>query len=229
MSSVTTSESHGVTHQEIDIDILHAYKILGGEWTINSIISSLSSSHEDTNTTQNDDWQALYLQFKQDHVLGTLPYRWEPKCYTWDRDSGPTAFTESQLLSVTFNKLHVVVLDGEIFCDGAVSGSEKASIVKQVLCMDKDEPLMEALGRAGKVAAIRETVDEWELLVPLCLLRELVVEERVVARFKRHPHMPVTWKWCEGGGCDRWKGWEDGTVLDCVPDIVPVWTGSPSQ
>ena len=45
--------------------------------------------------------------------------------------------------------------------------------------MERHEPLMETLGRQGKVALVRETEEEWELVIPHDLLAALSTSERV--------------------------------------------------
>ena len=39
--------------------------------------SKLDTKLDGDGSTQLSDWRALYTQFLADHVLGTVPYRWE--------------------------------------------------------------------------------------------------------------------------------------------------------
>jgi len=108
-----------------------------------------------------------------------VPYRWESQV----RD-----YREAQLTEVTFEDLHVVVLNRTLLHDGNVSGADKAAVAK-VAAGINEGLLMEGLGRKGKAALVRETESEWELLVPHCLLPHLKFQERVVTRWRRHTHM----------------------------------------
>ena len=56
----------------------------------------------------------------------------------------------------------------------------KAGACKVVLGVSYDSPLMETLGSFGKAALVRETEEEWELLIPHALLNRLSFSERVV-------------------------------------------------
>ena len=80
---------------------------------------------------------------------------------------------------------------------------------------------MAALGDSGKVALVRETQEEWELVIPHQLLPRLKFSERVVARFRRHPQLQVTHKWCEEGG--RWQPWEEGMQPECLANLDMSW------
>mmetsp|Transcript_25977 Transcript_25977/g.60718 ORF Transcript_25977/g.60718 Transcript_25977/m.60718 type:complete len:210 (+) Transcript_25977:50-679(+) len=160
--------------------------------------------------TQCLDWRALYTQFQRKHVLGTVPYR-------WDKD-----FQEAQLISATFASLDVVVLEGKMLHDGALSGQEKALAVKRILDLPLEIPLMEALGAKGKVALVKETEDEWELIVPHELLSRLSFEEQVVARFKKHSVLPVTHRWRLEASTE-WEPWVEDEACDSVPDADTTW------
>ena len=171
---------------------------------------------------QHQEWRALYTQFQREHVLGTIPYRWESEA------------KQASLVAATFDALDVVVLEGALLHDGGVSGAEKARALKEHLSLDATQPLMAALGARGKVALVRETATEWELVIPHCLLAELAFTERVVARFRRHPRMPVTQRWCpcgagdEGGvGGSKWEDWLEGCesarLREAVPDLDTAW------
>ena len=172
---------------------------------------------------QHQEWRALYTQFQREHVLGTIPYRWESEA------------KQASLVAATFDALDVVVLEGALLHDGGVSGAEKARALKEHLSLEATQPLMAALGARGKVALVRETATEWELVIPHCLLAELAFTERVVARFGRHPRMlPVTHRWCpcgaddEGGvGGSKWEDWLEGCesarLREAVPDLDTAW------
>eukprot|EP00539_Tryblionella_compressa_P005605 CAMPEP_0178760814 /NCGR_PEP_ID=MMETSP0744-20121128/15692_1 /TAXON_ID=913974 /ORGANISM="Nitzschia punctata, Strain CCMP561" /LENGTH=264 /DNA_ID=CAMNT_0020415415 /DNA_START=125 /DNA_END=919 /DNA_ORIENTATION=- len=169
------------------------------------------------------DWRGLYTQFQREHVVGTIPYRWERGC------------TYATLVAVTFDRLDVVMLDDAIFHDRVTSGSQKAAVVKERLNIASHEPLIATLGDRGKVALVRETADEWELIIPHNLLPRLNFQERVIAIFHRqkHPTMPVTWKWKQMNDDDegnkRWILWDSGDDHDLedlkqvIPDLELTW------
>ena len=211
------------------------YKILGSPWSV-SRISEVLTEARDTATSpdtspdtspetlrdhsHHPDWQALYLQFRAEHVLGTLPYRWEPKHYTWERV--PTvAYTEAVLIKVCFTEfLKVVVMRGSLLSDGALTGTEKANVIKGVLGLEPSSPLMESLGRIGKCAAVEESPGEWELIIPHSLLCDLPVQEERMIQFSKHPKFPVTQLWQDLRG-GMWSRFEEGQQFDCVQDFKP--------
>lgn len=172
------------------------------------------------------EWRGMYTQFRRDHVLGTVPYRWE------DPD-----VNEATLVAVTFDDvLDVVVIDGPLMHAGGVCGSVKAAEVKRLLGIDLSMPLVPSLGERGQVALARETADEWELVVPHALLAAngLRYNERAVARFRRHRAMPVTARWMAGSDvASAWHAWDtdgEGKATDttsalagCIPDLDMAW------
>ena len=181
------------------------YKVLaGGDATL--------AAYNDGCITANgaaNNWQALYTQFQRDHVLGTVPYRWEQE-----------GVREARLVAITFDELDIVVLDGPLMHHGSISGGAKAAAAKEALGIAASAPLMAALGERRQVALVRETEKEWELVVPHALVSHLRYSERSVARFQRHPRMPITHLWCaEGDG--NWRRWsEEAVAPDCVPDLA---------
>lgn len=52
---------------------------------------------------------------------------------------------------MTFENLDLVVVEGDLLFDAAVSGKDKAVAIKAQLRIEKDRPLMEELGRMGMV------------------------------------------------------------------------------
>lgn len=197
MSSASCADSDALTVTQLHASDVRIYKALAGsDPSLKAYNDECVASHDDRVELQRREWRALYTQFQREHVLGTVPYRW---------DHG---LTEAAVVAVTFEALDVVVLDGRIFHDGSVSGAEKATAVKAALGIDAAAPLMEALGAQRKVALVRETATEWELVIPHGLLARLRASERVVARFKRHAQLPITRSWCEEGGA--WEPWVDG-------------------
>jgi hypothetical protein len=115
------------------------------------------------------------------------------------------------------------MMDGPLMHDGSVSGKEKAAVIKELLNMDMKEPLMEKLGKQCKAALIRETQDEWELVVPHNLLDQLEYSERVVARFQRHATMPITHRW-QQVPTGIWEVWRDEVdVSEFIPDLNLSW------
>lgn len=159
-----------------------------------------------------DDWaNAMYLQFQSDHALGTVPYRWEK------------GYTHAKLIKATFNgPLKIVIIDSPIMYDGTISGKEKATRIKLLLGIDESLPLMETLGKQGKFAMIRETKDEWELIVSQSLLATTSFKEEVVAIFERHSQMPVTHRWCDSNG--KWHKWTDTfNAKNRIPNLAMDW------
>jgi len=206
----------GVTVIEIRVRAVTVYKILAGaDATLSSYNAACSS-----NDAGLQDWRSLYTQFQRAHVLGTLPYRWENP-----------ATAEARLISATFEELDVVVIDGPYLHDGGVDGVAKAAACKCQLGIDEAAPLMPSLGDRGKVALVRETADEWELVIPHALLSSLRYEERGIARFRRHPRMPVTWRWkAEENGWRRWdEDPNEAGLIDCVPDLGMAWLASNAE
>jgi len=164
------------------------------------------------------DWSALYTQFQAEHALGTIPYRWE-------RDSNERATLVEATIQTPLN---IVVLDGPIFYESQWTGQEKAKLIKERLfgMNDLDLPLLEGLGRQGKVAMVRETADEWELILPQNIVETAELTERAVAGFQRHRHLPVTAQWCRLLGDDAddeplWQKWIEGEshTSSGIPDL----------
>lgn len=169
-----------------------------------------------------DDWRALYTQFRRDHALGTVPYKWEQGC------------SYCTLVEVRFRQpLRVLVLEGELMHREDVSGEAKAAAVRAKLAEKVGEvvgglPLMERLGSLGYVALVRETACEWELVIPHALLGSLAFSERFVARFERDVTMPVTRRWglCWGGEEDLFQrrssggSWAEGDDSDLAGSLA---------
>ena len=186
-----------VSITEIRASDLSAYKVVpdsdGSLVGYNSICSH--------GTKPPTDWSAMYLQFQSDHVLGTVPYRWE------------RGHTNAKLVEVTFHDLlTVVVIDGPIIYDGTISGKEKATRIKQLMGNDVSLPLMEYLGKQGKMAAIRGTEHEWELIISHSLLSTLSFTKTEVALFERHSRMPVTHRRRDSN--QTWHAWIDTSDAD---------------
>ena len=165
-----------------------------------------------------DDWQALYTQFSAPHALGTVPYRWEQ-----------AENTLAILIRATLQQpLDILVVDDASLHDGTISGTQKAHWIKQQLLLDipLNVPLMQALGRQGKAALIRETSHEWELVLPHNLLPTLAWHEAAVLRMQRHPRFPVTAKWqrCDGhdNTATKWQPWEENSP-PVLPDLNTSW------
>mmetsp|Transcript_65037 Transcript_65037/g.121153 ORF Transcript_65037/g.121153 Transcript_65037/m.121153 type:complete len:211 (+) Transcript_65037:77-709(+) len=169
-----------------------------------------STYHNAFASTQFEDWRALYTQFQREHVLGTLPYKW---------DKG---YTDATLVSATFAHLNIVVLEGDVMYDVGVSGQEKAVAIKRLLCLDETSSLMQMLGRQGKAALVKETQEEWELIIPHRLLPELSFTECRVAEFKRHALLPITHAW-RLSESDTWELWQDEVEPDSIPDTDMSW------
>jgi len=193
------------------------YKVLGGaEATLQSYVNATQPAQllddlDGEGSTQLSDWQALYTQFQADHVLGTVPYRWERGGYD-----------EAILMEGTVaSAMNVLVIHGDLLHSGQLSGVEKAQIIKGKLNMEPKDPLMKALGNQGMAACVKETEDEWELIVPHNLLARLEIRERVVARFRRHKAFPVTAQWCWEG--QPWQPWDELDPPAIIPDLAANW------
>lgn len=165
----------------------------------------------DVGKKRKSDWSGLYTQFGREHVLGTIPYRWE------------AGHSEALLIRATFAELNAVVFSGGLFHDAGVRGEEKAAVAKRLLGVASDSPLMEALGQKHQAALVRESSDEWELVFPHGLLQHLRYSERVVARFRRHKQLPVILSWCREADVKVWKRWSLDAEPEWIPDLkVPV-------
>lgn len=189
---------------------LEAYKVFGNETKLSAIVDDAWAQDDldGKGSLQHEDWQALYMQFQSDHVLGTVPYRWE---------SNVNDYREAQLMKVTFEGLSVVMLNGNCFHRSDLSAAEKAGIAKRALGING--LLMHELGKRGKAALVQESESEWELLVPHCLLPSLVFQERVVARWRRHPQFPEAKLWCDARWPDMWAEWSQDCEHACVPSV----------
>ena len=198
-----------VTCRELHAKNVKLYKVTHGVCTLLEYNSAHKDDLDGTDSLQHAEWRALYTQFQADHVLGTVPYRWEK------------GHAEAVLIEATLASVDIVEIDGPILHDGSVSGGEKAAAVKEKLGLPAAEPLMEALGRLGKTALVRETEDEWELIVPHALLDKLSLTERVVARFRKHPNMSITHTWrAESDVSGIWHAWVEGSTRPaCVTDL----------
>jgi len=176
------------------------------------------------NNNNVNDWRGLYTQFRRDHALGTVPYRWEDD-----------SCTEAALVQVTIHSpIDVVVLEGSVWHEGAVSGSAKAQIAKGLLSIAAVQPLVDALGASGRALLVKETDDEPELVISHEFFARLDFSETRIAFFRRHPARPVTDRWrletaASAGDNDRlasWKRWSDDecdrrqdAVLMTIPDL----------
>ena len=202
-----------VTCRELHAKNVKLYKVTHGVCTLLEYNSAHKDDLDGTDSLQHAEWRALYTQFQADHVLGTVPYRWEK------------GHAEAVLIEATLASVDIVEIDGPILHDGSVSGGEKAAAVKEKLGLPAAEPLMEALGRLGKTALVRETEDEWELIVPHALLDKLSLTERVVARFRKHPNMSITHTWrAESDVSGMWHAWVEGSTRPaCVTDLDMSW------
>lgn len=210
MASISTTE--------IRASCVKTYKVVAGDMTVAQYNTAQADDLDGSRSLQHRDWVALYTQFQRDHVVGTIPYRWEK------------GHSEAVLIEVSFScPLTIAVFDGAVFHDGSMSGDDKAAAVKMHLGIDPQEALLEHLGRAGKMALVRETDEEWELIVPHELLGRLPFTERVLCRFQRHPQMTTTHRWQDATGSDSaWRPWREGitTLPAHVLDLPMEWLPS---
>ena len=130
-----------ITASEIRASGVKFYKVVAGDMTVAQYNSAQSDDLDGSRSLQRRDWVALYTQFQREHVVGTIPYRWEK------------GHEEAALIEVSVSgPLDIVVFDGTLFHDGSLSGDEKAAAVKAHLGIDSKEALLEHLGRADKTA-----------------------------------------------------------------------------
>ena len=232
-------EGAEVSSTEVSLAGLRAYKVFGDGHTAESMRHCAweMDDLDGRDSIQHPEWKALYQQFKALHVLGTVPYRWESKT---------CAYTHAQLVEVHFDSLDVILLDGPLLHDGRVGAHEKAGAVKTHLGLGK-MPVLEAsadaersgllmheIGRLGKAALVRETEDEWELLVPHCLLPRLRFSETIIARWRRHRTLPISTHWLNASltqetGVDCWEAWDDSLEPPCIPDLEMPWAAMPDE
>lgn len=216
MAAILDGSSAPLTAKVLHAKHVAVYKVVAGE--ASTLLDYNESCLAEANgvSLEELEWRGLYTQFKRDHVLGTIPYRWERGDHT-----------AAHLVRATFDlDLDIVVLDGPMMHDGRVGGSAKAIKAKELLGIDPAIPLLTALADRRQVCLVRETEEEWELVIPHALLQHLSVRETGVARFLRHPSMPVTHRWQpEGEAAGSTRRWEDGELsaeaLDLIPDLDP--------
>jgi len=182
------------------------YKVVANDDSMFDYVQNCSKRDtlDGDGSNQRPDWRALYTQFLRDHVLGTIPYRWN-------------RFEHATLLEVTFKELDIVVLDGSIFFDGKISGDDKARVVKEVMNLAFDSPLMENLGNRGMCALVRENEDEWELIIPHNLFAKLDFTEKVIMKFRKHEQYPLTESWKLLNG--EWRCFETDFDKMVLPDL----------
>jgi len=185
---------------------LRIYKVVANEDSMFDYVKNcaLQDTLDGVGSNQRPDWRALYTQFLHDHTIGTVPYRWN-------------RFKMATLLEVTFKTLDVVILDGSIFFDGKISGDQKAQAVKELMKLDLNAPLMATLGEAGLCALVRETEDEWELIVPHNLFAKLSFTEKVIMQFQKHDKYPLTESWKLPNG--PWRCFENDFDASTLPDL----------
>ena len=98
-----------------------------------------------------------------------------------------------------------------------VKSGEKAYAVKLQLGMDQFTPLVESVGKKGQLLAVKETQEEWEIVLPHNILTSLEFTERVLGRFYRHKAKPVVSKWAPHG-----KDWQDYFGYDEPQSLVSI-------
>ena len=132
---------------------------------------------------------------------------------------------KARLVKIRFlDKLNIVVLDGQLWHDNSICGSEKAALAKKELGIPEHQPLIAALGERGKVAMVRETADEWELIIPHDLLLKLGYEETGIAVFARHPRLPITHRWKSEQKTqveDEFQLWNEGEDEAAIRGVIP--------
>ena len=104
-----------VTCRELHAKNVKLYKVTHGACTLLEYNSAHKDDLDGTDSLQHAEWRALYTQFQADHVLGTVPYRWEK------------GHAEAVLIEATLASVDIVEIDGPILHDGSVSGGEKAA------------------------------------------------------------------------------------------------------
>jgi len=204
--------------EERVFDEIRVYKVLGDEEVLKDYLDRAFEMDglDGQNSLQNKDWTALYTQFQAEHLLGTIPYRWQQT----NRE-----YKSATLMEITFRNLRAVVAEGPLFYDGRIPGTQKATALKTHLKLPEDCLLMPELGARGKCALVRETEEEWELIVPHNLLSSsngLQWSERIIAKFRKHRDYPMTEDWLDfSQGSDSWRSFERDFDPSIIPDLPP--------
>ena len=221
-----TAKAKDCQQREIDMDFtvtrikaapkVKVFKVIaGGKTTVAETLLSHyngeATRRKDDDEIQVSDWRAAYTQFLASHALGTVPYRWERGGHE-----------QAVLLEIAFrDPIDVYVFDGPALHDGSIPAVDKALAIKRRLKIDPDVPLMKGLGRQNKMALVRETAKEWELIMDLDHLKRLACQERKVARFQRHKTFPITTKWCWEGK-PPWLPWDEDNPPP-IADLDVTW------
>lgn len=168
--------------RRLEVGELPVFKVVGPQATLSEYHSHCQQT-AGRRAGGDPDWAgALYLQLTKEHALGTLPYRWEQ------------GFQSANLLAATIAAVRIVEVDDtedDFMIDGTVSGARKALVVKEALELEPTGPLMLQLGEQGLCLKVRETEDEWELVVPDVVLPGLELRaQAVAATYQQHPTRP---------------------------------------
>lgn len=203
--------------QEIEVRDVSVYKVLAGQGaTLTQYNDACIAFNDQTpGSLEQQEWRAIHTQFKREHVLGTVPYRWSTE---------PDGHTAARLVKVTFDQVvSIIVLEGPMVHAGGLSGGAKALAAKEQLGIDPGVPFMAALGERRQLCMARETENEWELIIPHALLPHLSMREVGLAHFMRHPdlQMPVTLRWQPESGEDQSMRRYDGTLPEDAVALIP--------
>ena len=130
MAAILDGSSAPLTAKVLHAKNVAVYKVVAGE--ASTLLDYNESCLAEANgvSLEELEWRGLYTQFKRDHVLGTIPYRWERGDHT-----------AAHLVRATFDlDLDIVVLDGPMMHDGRVGGSAKATwtVIRTIAAPDGD-------------------------------------------------------------------------------------------
>lgn len=217
-AAVEHGSSAPLTAEVVQASGVSVYKVIADEAGTLRGYNSRIVAAPDAGEKGQQEWRGLYTQFKREHALGTIGYRW---------DRGHKV---ARLIRATFDEdLSIVVLDGPMTYAGGISGIEKAKAAKELLGIDPELPLLAALGERRQVCLVRETEDEWELVIPHELLPHLSLSETGVARFEKHQSWPTTHRWQieeQSGEGSRdsdspWSRWDDDVPPARASALIP--------
>eukprot|EP01098_Paradermamoeba_levis_P007633 TRINITY_DN3167_c0_g1_i1.p1 TRINITY_DN3167_c0_g1~~TRINITY_DN3167_c0_g1_i1.p1 ORF type:complete len:227 (+),score=47.40 TRINITY_DN3167_c0_g1_i1:159-839(+) len=210
---MSTSANDKVKVRQFNVNSLGVWKVFGTESSALEYFEAAEARRPPSSSPS--DWgNSLYFQFDVSHTLGTINYRF---------DQG---YSLARLWSIKFENLNVVIADdlhSNFLIDGKVTGKEKATLLKQLLGFDESKMLMDCLGEKGSALCIRETENEWELVLPASLISSTggSCTQTAVHEFKPNSSFPCVafHRTCakEGEGEGKWiRVADESGLIDVV-------------
>lgn len=191
------------------VTTVQVYKAVGSECSITAYFE------KQKNRSNITDWGGFYFQFNEAHCLGTVPYRF---------DSG---YSISHLLTAKVclenSRLSLLLVDDRGWmCDNSTSGQQKAVKLKQLLQIPESAMLMDALAKRTSALVVRETSNEWELIVPPSLLFDspLLIDNTIVAQFR--PGRFGTLVYRKEPNQSTWSRFDEVNIAE-MPNNPPEW------